>query len=371
MFTAFRLILIASICLFSPALVRTRTARAGERDAGIAAPAPLPAAPSFIPRHVTFEVMDGLLQYRYIDNGAHQVADRDLLYKLSTRVKISLWGEGKTYVALRGESGRSFQGSTDYTGVGKNKSRWTYNLKSLYAGQKIGSHLEAQAGGIEYDRGAGAEGTYADNDGWLEGYRLRYSASGHRWAPDKVSVTVGYVGDLAQPNEFARIHRMGDENYIQVLVQKQILKNGNASAEFFSLQGIRYGRSAVRWKNVHAYLFDEIGVEQVVRATDHGSFGWFGTLSRKLDQKGRFVPGFFYSQVPSQMYLNGKTQMWVNGDCFVLGKRTGPTFKYTPFKQIEFTLFGSDRLDNTPGPRYRGQIQVRYQFASLFNQALR
>ena len=114
--------------------------------------------------------------------------------------------------------------------------------------------------------------------------------------------------------------------------QKKILKNGNASAEFFSLQGIRFERSAVRWKNVHAYLFDEIEVEQVVRASNNGSFGWFGTLSRKLDQRGRFVPGFYTSYVPTQLYLNGKAQMWVNGDSLVLGKRTGPTFKFTPIQ---------------------------------------
>ncbi len=371
MFKVFRLILIASLCVLSLNLVLTRTARAAEKDAAIATPTPAPAPVSFFSRHVSFEVMDGSLRYRYIDTGAHKLTDRDLQYKLSTHVKVSLWGDGKTYIILRGESGRNFQNSFDYTGVGMNKSRWTYNVKSLYAGQKIGSHLEAQAGGIEYDWGAGTEATYADNDGWLDGYRLRYTTAGHAWAPDKVSITVGYVGDLADPNEFARLYRLGDENYIQVLFQKKILKNGNASAEFFSLQGIRYERSAVRWKNVHAYLFDEIEAEQVVRATDNGSFGWFGTLSRKLDQKGRFVPGFYYSNVPTQLYLNGKTQMWVNGDSYALGKRVGPTFKYTPNRQLEFTLFGSDRLDRTPGPRYRGQIQVRYQFASLLNQALR
>ena len=83
------------------------------------------------------------------------------------------------------------------------------------------------------------------------------------------------------------------------------------------------------------------------------------------------MPGFYYSDVPTQLFLNGKSQMWLNADTLVLGKRTGPTFKFTPYKQIEFSLFGGKRLDNTPGPRYRGQIQVRYQFASLFNQALR
>ena len=113
------------------------------------------------------------LHYRYTDAGPHQGnGSRPPLQIEHSREDQFVGG----WEYLRGVARRirqNFQVSFDYTGVGMNKSRWSYNVKSFYAGQKIGSHLEAQAGGIEYDRGAGTEATYADNDGWLDGYRLR------------------------------------------------------------------------------------------------------------------------------------------------------------------------------------------------------
>ena len=106
MFKAFRPIVIASFCLLSLPLVLTPTVRADDADVPIVNPVAASTPISFFSRHVSFEVMDGSLRYRYIDSGPQKVTDRDLQYKLSTHVKVNLWGDGNTYVALRGESGR-------------------------------------------------------------------------------------------------------------------------------------------------------------------------------------------------------------------------------------------------------------------------
>jgi hypothetical protein len=45
--------------------------------------------------------------------------------------------------------------------------------------------------------------------------------------------------------------------------------------------------------------------------------------------------------------------------------------RLTPFKDFEVSWWGGARLDETAGTRYRGQISVRYQLASLLNRALR
>jgi len=124
---------------------------------------------SFISRHFRFVTVDSGSRFRYVDKGPGAVTDRDLQYKLSTRVQLDLAPEGKTYIQARGESGRSFQSSWDYFGPGPNKAYWSFNLKALYVGQKIGSHWEAQAGGIEYDWGAGTEATYATMTAGLRG----------------------------------------------------------------------------------------------------------------------------------------------------------------------------------------------------------
>ena len=86
-----------------------------------------------------------------------------------------------------------------------------------------------------------------------------------RWAPDKVSVTVGYVGDLFQPNEFARFTAWGTKIISNCFSETDSQKR-KCFRGIFLIQGIRFERSAIRWKNVHAYLFDEIEAEQVVRA---------------------------------------------------------------------------------------------------------
>jgi hypothetical protein len=79
-------------------------------------------------------------------------------------VQLDLAPEGKTYIQARGESGRSFQSSWDYLGPGPNTAYWSFNLKSL-CGAKDRLSVRSQAGGIEYDWGAGTEATYSDNDG--------------------------------------------------------------------------------------------------------------------------------------------------------------------------------------------------------------
>lgn len=344
---------------------------AAEEAAEKSASTTAPSKSNFVSRHFKFVSVDGVSRFRYVDKGPGAVTDRDLQYKLSTRVQLDLAPEGKTYIQARGESGRSFQSSWDYAGPGPNKAYWSFNLKSLYAGQKIGSHFEAQAGGIEYDWGAGTEATYADNDGWLEGYRLRYTGSGKHWTPDKISATVGYAGDFLQPNAFARLYRMGDENYIQILASRKFNKTREISSEFDSIQAIRYNRDGVRLQKLPLVIIDELSAEALVRASDNPSFGWSGSLYRTLDKKGRLRLGVFYCDMPKGIFLKGKSTIFINGDSYQLGKRIGPTVRLTPYKDFEVSLFGSDRLDRTAGTRYRGQVVVRYQLAGLLNRAMR
>lgn len=322
-------------------------------------------------QRIQFLSADSITHFRYMDSGPGRVTARDEYYKVSTRVQINLVGDGSTYLQARGESGRSFNSSYDYTGMGLHEPYWSYNVKSLYLGQKIGKHLEAQVGGVEFDRGAGTEATSADNDGWLEGYRLNYSSIGHKSLPDRLSVTVGYVGDFTQPNIFSRLNRMGDENYIQALAGKNLGANREASAEFDSIQGIRYTREALRWNKLPVFLQPDFSVEALSRVSDDVRFGWFSSLTRTVTPKMKVRAGAFYSEVPKAMFLKGTSQVLLNGDSYVLGKRIGPTLSVTPVKNLEVSVFGSDRLDNTPGTRYRAQFAVRYQMASLLNRLVR
>ncbi|HXZ40045.1 MAG TPA: hypothetical protein VEG68_04845 [Terriglobales bacterium] len=337
-----------------------------EEEASLSAPSKM----TFLSHHLQFLSADGCNQYRYMDNKPGDVTVRDDFYKVSTVGRLTLLGEGVTYLQFRAESGRVFNFSYDFAGIGMHPGYWSFNLKSLFVGQKIGHHLEAQAGGIEYDRGAGTEATYADNDGWLEGYRLAYTSHA-RWVPDVLSATVGYVGDFEQPNVFARLPHMGDENYIQALAHKYFGTNRDVSAEFDSLQSIRYTREAVHLQKLPLVVADELVAETITRASDDTTFGWSGTVFKTLDRKGRVRLGAFISDLPESIFLKGKNTILLNGDFYVLGQRMGPNVRIIPFKNFEVTLQGSVRTDNTPSTRYRGQVTVCYHFTGLLNRALR
>lgn len=324
----------------------------------------------YLSRHLEVLSADGYNHFRYVDSGPGTTTTRDLFYKLSTTLRIKIVGEGTTYLQVRGESGRSFASSYDYTGIGMHIRYWSFNLKSLFLGQRIGRQWEAQVGGLEYDRGAGTEATYADNDGWLEGYRVRYSPPPHKILPTMVSVTVGYAGDFRQPNVFARLPRLGDENYIQILASKTFGKNRSVSAEFDSLRAIRYTREAVHWQKLRLVIVDELNAETMIRITDGASFGWSGSLFKSVDHNGRVRLGFFMSDMPQAIFLRGQETIFFNGDSYVLGQRLGPTLRVIPVKDLELSLFGGVRTDHTTGPQYRGQIAVCYHFAGLLNRML-
>ncbi|HTZ96956.1 MAG TPA: hypothetical protein VMB18_11195 [Terriglobales bacterium] len=321
-------------------------------------------------RHLRFLSMDGYNQYRYADTAPSKIAQRDLMYKVSTVMRLSLIGEDRTYIQWRGESGRSFTSSYDYAGVGLHPGYWSFNMKSLFIGQKIGAHFEAQAGSLEYDRGAGTEATYADNDAWLEGYRLHFTSGGSKYIPD-LSATVGYAGDFTQPNMFARFHRMEDENYMQFLADKHFGMNREVSAEMDSIQAIRYTREALHLQKLPLVVVDEMIAETMTRASDNPTFGWSGTLFKTLDRKGRVRLGAFVSDMPKGIFVKDNETIFLNGDFYVLGQRFGPNVRFIPIRNLELGLMGSTRTDNTPSTRYRGQVTVCYHFASLFNRALR
>ena len=352
-------------------------------------PADPPRGTNLLAQHFKFVTADLASHYRYVDTGPGKVTTRDLYYKMSTRVQINLLGNGTTYLHARGESGRSFTSSNDYTGVGGDKAYWSYNLKSLYIGQKIGPNFEAQVGGIDYDQGVGSEMTYTDNDAWMEGYRLRYTRPGGRYyMPNKLSVTVGCMGDFLKPNVFSRFSRLGEENYLQVLGSKKLGETREVSAEFDSIQSVRFAREAFRWQKLHLFVIDDLLLESITRASDNPTFGWAGALYRTFDKRGRFRAGVFYSDMPAGIFLKRPapvqiaagvtpaaaakpTTIWMNGDFYPAGKRMGPSVRVIPFKNFEVTAMGGGRLDNTSGTRYRGQVLFRYSFADLLNQALR
>ena len=304
---------------------------------------------------------------RYLDNGPHAVTQRDLHYKFGARFTVSLTKSENTYVHVRAETGDSFNNDHNYTAAGLGSRVNTFNVKDIFFGHEIRERAEVQAGGLDYDRGAGSEATYADNDGWLEGYRVVLKGRGASLLPNRLSFTAGYVGDLKQPDFFRRLHRLKQLNYIQILGQKSLGAKTETSAEFTGINGIPFFRAGITRKNPSLRVVDDIILEAIVRTGHNTALGWSSTVSRKLDSPGHWRCSATYSDTPTKLFERKGTHFWQSGDKMSLGKRLGATLYFSPLHDFEVIWFASRRLDATPGTRYRAQLVVRYQLASLLS----
>jgi len=330
-----------------------------------------PQKTSFLSQHISFQTLDGSMRYLYADQAEHKVTSRTLQYKISTRLQVNLDRCGNSYFQARGETGTAYNLSWNSTGVGLNPPADRFNVKTFFYGQKIGSHFEAQVGGLEYDWGAGTEATYSDYDGFFEGYRLRYSMPANRWLPEKIDVTAGYLGDFAQLNVFSRLHRLADNNYWQVLAQKKLREHAEASVEYDWLEGIHYTREALHWQKLPLRVIDDMEAEVITRLSDDASFGGALTLTKSVDHLSHWKFGGLFVNMPQRIFMNGTGTVLINADMYGVGQHIGPIVRVSPIKDFEVTIIGFHRLDSTPGVRNRAYVGVRYQFSGLANRLLR
>ncbi len=325
---------------------------------------------TFWSRYLQVLQFEEVTRFNYMDRGPGRVTDRDLQYRVRTRVQVNLAPEGTTYLRMRAETGKGFDNSWDNTGIGRGEGRWNFNMKSFALGQKLGSHVELQGGGIEFDPGAGSEHTYASGDGHMMGYRFLLTGSPHPWRPEKFSLTMGYVGDFHQPNVFSRFH-LGKLNYVQALVQKKIGAYGEGSVEVDSIRDIWFTRQALRWRELFRPVVDDIMLETVTRTSDNPSFGWSAMVSRHLDQAQRWRAYAIYAHIPKALYDKGGRPVLMNRGEIDLGKRLAWGGSYAVNKDLELGVFAGRLLDSTPSKRWIAQFVVSYQYAHLINRLLR
>ncbi len=306
---------------------------------------------------------------RYLDEGPHRVTQRDLHYKYTGRLTARLTGQ--LYLRLRAETGNAFNSDHDYTSLGLGKESHAFNLKNAFLFWRPTDRVELQAGGIDYEPGAGTQATYADNDGWLEGYRVILKRPGVPASPDKVSLTAGYIGDFSQPNFWSRTDRLRQFNYFQILAQKALGEATSASVETSGLSGVPYFRCGLKHGFSAQGLIDQVTIESIIRTAHDPTFGWSSTASRRIDVHGKRRLSVTYSDIPSSMFARRGIQLLQNGDAMGLGKRLGATLSVLLTSNWDLAVFASRRLDATPSVRNRLQIAVRYQLGSLFNGWLR
>jgi len=147
--------------------------------------------------------------------------------------------EAKYTLNLRASSGFYFTRSFAEAGVGhpwNNETGWNMFLRHMYFSAKPVKGLELQYGSMPFAKGVLEENDTWDEDGYVSGQRISVRR------PDKLffddaTVTFGYVGDLFKPNFFRRAQRLGEVNYRQFLVTKNVGKRTAITAEYESKNG--------------------------------------------------------------------------------------------------------------------------------------
>jgi hypothetical protein len=326
----------------------------------------------FLNTHIRVVALEGAMRYAYTDTAPGHVTRRQLEYRGTTTLRLQLQRSGATYLQARAQTG-SFQSAFDATAIGLSRQRSAFNVKSLYVGQKIASDFELEAGGIEFEYGAGTEATYAANSGWMNGFRFRYNSHGGFWRSTKFSITTGYVGDFLKPNFFSRVARMGDLNYIQALAQKPITDIIEASIEYDSIDGVGLSRQALLWKQIPARIFDEAQLESNVRATDYVQAAWAATAKKHFFPRIKAQAGLRYTDIPRDYFVNrdGRVVL-LNSSEIGLGKRGSLLASAKPTSRLEAGMLVSRRLDTDPiNRRWRALGYISYDLRDVANLLLK
>lgn len=330
------------------------------------------AAAGFWSQHFRVVELEQAARFDYMDTSSHELLNRDLQYRIRGVGQVNLTGSGSTYVQFRAESGPEFDTSWNNTGLGSNSGAADFFVKSLFIGQRIGSHLELQAGGIEFERGAGSEHTYASEDGYMTGYRAAITGIPRQYGIDKFITTVGYVGDFEHPNVFPRLQDdMNRVNYVQVLAQRKFGEKAEGSAELDSIRGIWYTREALRWRRPFGSLLDEVLVEAITRTSNGPTAGGSVTLSRALDHEGRFHGMAIYSQLPASLFEKNDEPIFFPQEEIDRGKRISLGADYDVTHHFFVGVFAGRLLDNTSAKRYIAQVAVGYDYTDLVNRLFR
>lgn len=279
--------------------------RATEKKDATAVPAPTQEGSWFELKkaEVSFRV-------RYIDGvPASQRHSTNLQHRELFEGRIKFDKDARYTLNLRASSGYYFTRSFAETGVGlpwNQDQGWNIFLRQLYFSAKPVKGLEIQYGSMPFALGTLEENITWDTDGYVDGQRITVRR------PDKIffdeaTVTFGYVGDLFTPNVLRRLHRLGEVNYRQYLVTKNIGKRGAVTAEYESKNGtlstdkktpanVQTIHAGVKLNAKGSRVADRVWVETYRRVDPEPGWG-FNFHAEKGFMRDRLVIGYGYTQV--------------------------------------------------------------------------
>ncbi len=108
---------------------------------------------------------------------------------------------------------------------------------------------------------------------------------------------------MTRPDVFHRLHRLGDSNYGQFLVQKKLGKYASVSADYTYQAGIDSLRQAVKISVPKGHILDTVIFENYERIDPHPGYGFNLTGQKKINKYLTAAAGFV--RIDQAMRLNG------------------------------------------------------------------
>jgi hypothetical protein len=272
----------------------------------------------------------------YASNSSRAVTYNQVRHKEVFRGRIKFDAAGRLALNATLSSGQSFTGSLNNAGLGRGQLQTRFTLRQLFLAAKPTLWLEVQAGGLGFTRGESTEATSYDDDAYVTGYRLSLRRPRKLYF-DEVTVTAGYLGDFNRLNATARLRRLKEVNYLQVLVAKGFEQRGAFSADFTSASGVCTMRGALRVNARPSRVFDSVRFEAYRRLDLRPDFGYAVRGEKSLAR--RVTAGGGFARID-------RAYGGLNADRFPAGKRLFGTASYTLSPELSLNLFASRAVGN-------------------------
>jgi hypothetical protein len=312
-----------------------------------------PTGAEKLKRWVEFDALTLSTRYRFIRSNSGQTLTNQDQYQVVARGRFKFDAKGKYSVYAGLFTGNALTSGWNNTGWGTGRDQTNLYLKQLYFDAKPVKWLEVQVGGIGVNNGENTEITGYDNDVYLIGERV-YIRHRKNLYFDEVSVTNAFIGDAATPNVFRRIDRLGESNYHQFLVRKQVNKRVGFSADYTFEDGRDTLHQAANVKTPELHIVDRVLFENYQRIDPDPGYGFALFADKKLHD--RFTLGGGFARIDRPM---------LNADRFPPGKRfhLNSTLKLSRELSLNTALIHAvGSLPATSTPRTRLDIILTYNF---------
>jgi hypothetical protein len=243
---------------------------------------------SAFPVEVTLNKAEVVARYNLSTDATGEITKSQDGHKALFDVTVSFFKD-KVKFDFYGSTGAAFKSSGNTFGSGvPGEEVLDYHLRRMSMTLSPAQGLDISVGSLGPSYGAGTENSYLDADGYIMGYRAKAKIEN-----STLVVTGGYLGDLKNPSVFDRTDRMGDLNYLQLVLTQAIGKLIVTSLEYNKIDGDDYLRGAVKIQlSQWVKLLDSLVVEDMVKMTGDEANLLAATLKSKFKNiLGNILPG--------------------------------------------------------------------------------